>query len=126
MRVSDIMMRDFLTIRPDSHVIDAQRIMKGSDTGFLTVLDESNEIVGILTRQDIEDRVIRRGRGPRSTFVRDVMTSGIQRIPETASLEDAGSLMRANGIQHLGVTDSNEHLVGVVDLGTVDRYRPAA
>ncbi len=56
--VGDIMTAPALTIKPDANVADAVRIMDDKHIRRLTVVDETNQLLGIVTRADILKAVI--------------------------------------------------------------------
>jgi CBS domain-containing protein len=56
--VGDIMTSPALTIRPDTNIAEAVKIMDEKRIRRLTVVDESNRLIGILTRADILKAVI--------------------------------------------------------------------
>jgi CBS domain-containing protein len=58
--VGDIMTAPALTIKPDANIADAVRIMDERKIRRLTVVDEKNTVIGILTRADILKAVIKK------------------------------------------------------------------
>lgn len=58
--VGDIMTSPALTVKPDANVAEAVRIMDEKRIRRLTVVNEKNELIGILTRADILKAVIKK------------------------------------------------------------------
>ncbi len=56
--VGDIMTSPALTIRPDTNIAEAVKVMDEKRIRRLTVVDDSNRLIGILTRADILKAVI--------------------------------------------------------------------
>ena len=56
--VGDIMTSPALTIKPGENIAEAVKIMDGNNIRRLTVVDENNTLIGILTRTDILKAVI--------------------------------------------------------------------
>jgi len=56
--VGDIMTSPALTIRPDANIAEAVRIMDEKKIRRLTVVDDRNTLIGIITRADILKAVI--------------------------------------------------------------------
>ncbi len=56
--VGDIMTSPALTIKPDTNIAEAVKMMDERRIRRLTVVDESNRLIGILTRADILKAVI--------------------------------------------------------------------
>ncbi len=51
--VRDIMQRDVQSVRPEARIADAGRLMLRERIGSLPVVDDSNELVGIVTESDL-------------------------------------------------------------------------
>jgi len=58
--VGDIMTSPALTIKPDANIAEAVRIMDEKRIRRLTVVDDTNTLIGILTRADILKAVIKK------------------------------------------------------------------
>jgi len=58
--VGDIMTSPALTIKPDANIAEAVKIMDEKRIRRLTVVDENNLLIGILTRADILKAVIKK------------------------------------------------------------------
>ncbi|HTG00117.1 MAG TPA: CBS domain-containing protein [Nitrospirota bacterium] len=58
--VGDIMTSPALTIKPEANIADAVKMMDEKRIRRLTVVDEQNRLIGILTRADILKAVINR------------------------------------------------------------------
>jgi len=56
--VGDIMTSPALTIKPDANIAEAVRLMEEKRIRRLTVVDDKNKLIGILTRADILKAVI--------------------------------------------------------------------
>ena len=52
-RVDEIMTRNVLTVRPDTFVEDAARLMVDNKVGGLPVVDGDNHVVGVITETDV-------------------------------------------------------------------------
>ncbi len=52
-KVADIMKTNIFTTNPEQLIEDAAFVMKSNDIGSLPVVDDSNKLVGIVTRLDI-------------------------------------------------------------------------
>jgi CBS domain-containing protein len=61
--VGDIMTSPALTIKPDTNIAEAVRMMEEKKIRRLTVVDEKNTLIGILTRADILKAVIKKIKG---------------------------------------------------------------
>nr|WP_290665162.1 CBS domain-containing protein [Ardenticatena sp.] len=58
-RVSEIMRTVLITIEADAPIVEAAKLMRVARVGGLPVVDEDGALVGILTRSDLIDHLIR-------------------------------------------------------------------
>lgn len=117
MKVRDIMTRNVACLNPDSTVLEAAQLMQKHNVGSIPVCDESG-VVGIVTDRDIVVRNIAHGKDPRTTPVRDVMTSQVTTVGPDADLKAASATMSEKKIRRLPVVENNQ-LVGIISLGDV-------
>jgi CBS domain-containing protein len=104
------------TIRPDGTVAEAASMMRSLDVGSLPVCDGSR-LVGMLTDRDIAVRSTADGRDPHTTYVRDVMSSGVAWASEHDPAEQAARIMKEHRVRRLPIVDERKNLVGIVSLG---------
>jgi CBS domain-containing protein len=57
MRASDIMVRDVVTVRPDTEVADAIKLLGDHDVSALPVVDGHGHLIGIISESDLIHRV---------------------------------------------------------------------
>ncbi|MEB3851845.1 MAG: CBS domain-containing protein [Desulfurococcales archaeon] len=112
--VSSILGRSVVSVKPDATVGEAAKLMRDHRVGSVLVM-EGERLVGIVTERDMAYRVLAEGRGP-ETPVREVMTSDVVTIRDSATLAEAARLMLGLGIRHLPVVDNRGKVIGVVSL----------
>src|SRR5579871_2764675 len=134
MRAHQIMTKDVITVTPHTSIEDAATIMLRTHISGLPVLDETGQLVGIVSESDFLRRSeIGTGRkraawlqfflGPgkaatdfvreRGRKVEDVMTPNPVTVTEETTLEDLVRLMEKNGIKRLPVMRGTT-LTGIV------------
>jgi CBS domain-containing protein len=118
MRISEIMTTDFQMIDAPSSLLDAAEKMKLLNIGFLPVR-EGTRLIGLITDRDIVVRGLAEGLDPRSTPVKDIISSDIIHCYDDDSIEDAVGLMEDNQVRRLIVLDHNQTPVGIVSLGDI-------
>jgi CBS domain-containing protein len=64
MRAIDVMVRNVVTVRPDTDVIDATKLLAEHDVSAVPVLDKDGNLVGVLSEADLIRH--RQLRGPSS------------------------------------------------------------
>lgn len=56
MNAEDVMVRDIVTVRPESSVTEAIKLLSEHDTSALPVVDDDGNLVGILSEADLLER----------------------------------------------------------------------
>jgi PAS domain S-box-containing protein len=94
-------------------VQQAAAIMARAKTSAILVRSPAGEPIGIVTDQDLRNRVLAEGRdGARS--VAAIMSAPLVRISARALLFEAARVMQERGVQHLVVTDESGAALGVL------------
>jgi len=112
--VRDIMSKEVKVVRPDSSVKEVVATMNKFDIGSILVV-QGKRPVGIITERDILRRIVQPCLAPETLTARQVMTSPLLTINETASLDEAAKLMAKEKVKKLPVMDKQK-LVGIVTL----------
>ena len=110
--VRDIMSKEVKVIRPDSSVKEVVATMNKFNIGSIVVVQGARP-VGIISERDILRRVVEACLAPDTLTARQVMTSPVVTIRETASIEEAAELMAKKRVKKLPVL-TQENLVGIV------------
>lgn len=110
--VSHYLSREFARVGDDESVHQAAQAMQKLGATEAIVL-KGKAPVGIVTERDILYKVVARGLAPQQVKARDVMSSPLQTIEESAKVSDAISKMSTLGLRRLVITRKGE-LVGLV------------
>ena len=116
MKLKDIMSTEVEIVRPDASIQNAAEKMRSLDVGALPVCD-GRRLIGMITDRDITIRATAAGRDPKTTLVRDCLSSEPVYGFEDQDLEDAQTLMEQKQIRRLPVMSRDKELVGIVALG---------
>jgi CBS domain-containing protein len=132
MRVLDIMTIDVLTTTPDASLKEAARTMVKAGVSGLPVVDESGDLVGIITEADFLEREADRSQrrllsamlhegGPvvDAETVGEVMTRDPVVIFPEASVTEAARVMAHHHVKRLPVVDAGGDLVGIISRADV-------
>ncbi len=106
----ELMSSPVRTIRPETTISEAQRILLRYGHSGLSVVDENDQLVGIVSRRDI-DLALHHGFG--HAPVKGYMTKKVKTITPQTSLPEIESLMVTYDIGRLPVLE-DEQLVGIV------------
>jgi CBS domain-containing protein len=125
MRVSDIMTPSPATCRPETPLREVAALMVKHDCGSIPVVEQgSNQPIGILTDRDITVRAIAEGRNPQELIARDCMTSPIESIQCSASLDECTDRMESSQIRRMIVVDDDNKICGIVAQADIAMYAP--
>jgi CBS domain-containing protein len=134
MRAIDVMVHDVLTVRPDTDVAEAIKLLTEHDVSALPVLDKDGNLVDILSEADLIRRVEIGTEKHRSRWleavtgastraeefakshgkkVGEVMTTGAISVSEDTPLSEIAAVLERNGIKRVPVVKDGK-LVGVV------------
>jgi CBS domain-containing protein len=115
MKLKDIMSTEVEIVPPDASIQQAAAKMRSLDVGALPVCD-GRRLVGMITDRDITIRATAEGRDPKTTVVRDCLSSEPVYRFEGQDLEDAQTLMEQKQIRRLPVMSRDKELIGIVAL----------
>lgn len=106
----DLMSSPVRTIRPETTIADAQRLMLRYGHSGLSIVDAQEQLVGIISRRDID---IALHHGFSHAPVKGYMTPNLKTITPNTSLPEIEALMVTYDIGRLPVLE-NGRLVGIV------------
>jgi CBS domain-containing protein len=110
--VRDVMSKDVKVVRPDTTVKEVVATMNKFSIGSIIVV-QGERPVGIITERDILRRLVEPCLAPETLTARQLMTSPVFTINETANIEETAKLMARKNVKRLPVTD-NGRLVGMI------------
>ena len=115
--VRDVMSKDVKVVRPDSSVKEVVATMNKFNIGSIVIV-QGDRPVGIITERDILRRIVEPCLAPETLTARQVMTSPLLTINETASIDEAARLMARRKVKKLPVMNKQK-LVGIVTLSDI-------
>src|SRR5437868_8405238 len=116
MKVSEVMTTEVETVQLNSTLEEAASIMKMENVGAIPVVDEDDDLVGIITDRDIVVRCVAEGKDPADTNVEEVLSHELETIEPDVDVEEAARLMADKQIRRLPVCEDGE-LVGMISIG---------
>lgn len=117
------MLKDFVTVTPDTLVKDADKILEDNQLWMLLV-KEGDELVGYVTKEDVRaalPSVINSLDKHELSYllskitVREVVRKSITTIPPETEIEAAADLMFEMNLSGLAVVDENKKLIGYIN-----------
>jgi isocitrate dehydrogenase len=123
--VADLMTRALITCTDDETVESAMHLMTDSNVSSLVVEPNAQGEWGILTRRDIVAKIVRGGKNPATTKVRDVATRPVVSVPAETSIREAASKIADSSFSRLTVAQGDK-LIGIVTetdiFNAVDKF----
>ncbi len=116
MKVRDVMTPSPEVCGPHTDVAACARQMWDGDFGFLPVVGNDGELLGVVTDRDLCMAVAMQDRRPGEILVREVMTRIVHRCAADDSVERVLQVMRDYQVRRVPVTDAKGALEGVVTL----------
>ncbi len=103
----------------DKNVIDAAKLLKDSHLRHIAVLDNGENIVGIVASTDIINRVVAEGKDYKKVIVRDVMTKNPFVVKEDEELLDVYLNMIKRNLQNVPVVLQGGKFLGFLSFDCV-------
>lgn len=120
--VRDIMAKNIKTVKPDDSVHAAVQKMNKFGIGSVIVIS-SGRPIGIITETNVMMRIVGPRMDPATVWVKDIMTSPLVTIEQTAAVEEAAKIMADKNISRLPVTNGKK-LVGLISSTDIVRANP--
>lgn len=114
-----MMLRDLatcpaVTCPTTAYLTEVAETMAEANVGFVVVLDDDGEPIGVVTDRDIVVRAVARGR--HYVTAADVMTRHPASVRESATVTQAAQLMADRQCRRLVLADDAGKLIGVLSL----------
>lgn len=111
--LAELMRRQPLAVGPDTPLELVLRAMAQRRVGSCLVVDRQQRPLGILTRDDVLDRITLPQRSLQ-TAVAEVMSSPVRTLQDSDSAQDAALLMSRHALRHVAVLDAQGRVAGIV------------
>jgi CBS domain-containing protein len=105
---------EIYSVKPDTFVIDAIRMLNEQKVGALLVL-ENDKLAGIFSERDYTRKVILNDRNSSETKISEIMTSDVQTVDPSQTIDECMVIMSNNHIRHLPVLKNGEP-VGILSI----------
>ncbi|TMC60420.1 MAG: CBS domain-containing protein [Chloroflexota bacterium] len=113
MIAQDIMTRKVYTIRSDASAQEAAQLLDQHRISGLPVVDEGNDIIGIVTEADIISKVDKEG-----LRVSDIMSTEVISVNEETAASEIALLLTERKIKRVPVVQDGK-LVGIVSRADI-------
>lgn len=108
----DIVEVDFLTLSPETSVLEAAKAMKSSRRGY-AVVGPRERPLGIVTEWDVLSQVVAEEKDPRKVTLGQIMSKEIIFVDGGAGLSAVSQMMAQKGIRRLIVEEKGK-VLGII------------
>jgi CBS domain-containing protein len=118
--VRDAMTGNPRTISPDATVSEAARAMREEDISIIAVVDDNEELVGVITDRDIAILVVAGEMDANRTRIGDAMSDQPVTVDQDQNLDDALQRMVESDVHRAPVTE-NGHVSGMLSQANAEQ-----
>ena len=117
--VTEYMDKDVLILSKHTQTREAARMLRHYEMDDIVVTDDDKKPIGIVTDEDILNKVIDASVYAETTQLKDIMSAPLITINEKSTLQDALHKMRDNNIRKLPVISKKNQIVGIIFQSTI-------
>jgi CBS domain-containing membrane protein len=117
--IDEVMSTDLITVKPSASLAQARSLMQNNHIHHLPVVEDAQELVGLVTLTDVlraQDSVLRKQRDrikATDITVAEVMVTNVATVSRDASLRQAALFIEKHSIGCLPVVD-DDRLIGII------------
>lgn len=118
--ITTIMSDEVITVSLDTDFVKLQELMKDFIIHHIPVVDDKNQLCGMVSRNDLlreYTRYLNDNAGTNSApdlIASDVMVSDVTTINDSADIKEAAQIMIDREFHSVPVVDAQHHVVGIV------------
>jgi CBS domain-containing protein len=119
MKVEDIMTAEPKTCQPSMTVAAAVELMRSADCGFLPVVDQQGDLVGVVTDRDISVALAQANQRASELTVGDVASKEVYSCRHDDDVSAALAIMREHHVRRLPIEGYGRMIVGVISMNDI-------
>jgi len=116
----DIVEPEFLSMRPQTTLLEAAKVMADRHHGFVLVTSAEGRPIGIVTEWDILAKVVAEGRDPAQVRLEELMTRSLVFVEANEGIDRVAQIMADKGIRRVLVQRGGK-VIGVIRAQTIAR-----
>jgi len=116
----DIVEPEFLSMRPQTTLLEAAKVMADRHHGFVLVTSAEGRPIGIVTEWDILAKVVAEGRDPAQVRLEELMTRPLVFVEANEGIDRVAQIMADKGIRRVLVQRDGK-VIGVIRAQTIAR-----
>lgn len=119
MKCKDIMTKHIKSCKTNDNARDAAKLMKELDCGVIPIVNDKEELLGIVTDRDIAIHIVSEGKDANKVKLKECMTTPVITCKSDDNIDDAINTMKNKKIRRIPVVDKNNKLQGIISLGDI-------
>src|SRR5579871_901112 len=123
MSVLELCDREIAAVSVEATVADAIHKMLDFHVGAVAVVDDEYRVAGIFTERDVLRKMSLSHVDPRTTSIRELMTTPVEMATRQTGAGEALSIMLERHFRHLPVADENGKLLGILSIRNLLEWR---
>lgn len=123
-KVKDAMVSRVVAARPSQNAFQASRLMKKENVGSILVI-EGNKPLGIVTREDIVNKVTAKDLVASKILLKDIMSKDLIVCPPDSDISEAARMMSQYRYERIPVVSMGK-LIGIISTREIAKVAPAA
>jgi CBS domain-containing protein len=100
-------------------VDEAIRTMNDKTVGAVAVIDERGIVAGMFTERDVLAKFALSGRDPKTTPVRELMSSIVEMATEETTPSEALAVMLERHYRHMPIVDEHGKVLGICSIRNI-------
>jgi CBS domain-containing protein len=116
----DIMVKDVITVKTDTPILEAMELVAKHDISGLPVVDDDMNLLGVVSEKDMVNLLYSLEEQQEKT-VDDFMTSPALFFEEKESLLDVCDFLKKNVFRRIPITSKGK-LVGIISIRDIIEY----
>jgi CBS domain-containing protein len=114
--IRDVMSTEPVAMSMSTSLHEAAKAMRDQEIGDVIVLDDSDQICGIVTDRDIVVRALAEGKEASETLLGEICSRDVETVAPDDSVGDVVRLMSEKAIRRVPVVEGGRP-VGIVSIG---------
>ena len=111
-----------LTFKENEVVLKAVKQMSKANFGSVVIVDSSKNVKGIVTERDLMKRLLNDGMNPKTTKLKEIMTTPVKVADKDDQLVDWLRQMSNERFRHVPVVDKTGKLINIMSQGDFVSY----
>jgi len=123
-KVKDAMISRVVTARSNQNVFQTSKVMRKEDVGSVVIV-EGNKPIGIVTREDIVNKVTAKDLQASKILLKDIMSKDLITCPPDCDISEAARRMSKYKYERIPIVSMGK-LIGIISTREIAKVAPAA